>query len=221
MLKGTHRNQSGDTLIEVLISITVFALVVVSSLGLMNQGTASSQRSLEMTLVTQQVEAQAETLRFLHESYITNYQQGYASTPGLSISGPAGQYYRIVQRLIPLQEAGVTQASEFGNPTGTSCPARPAGSFILNTRTARLETGAAILQDAQTYPQLEFSTTTPASLVASKGVWIEGIRSPVSTDPLRRSSGYIDFHIRACWYTPGLATATTFGTIVRLYEPRS
>ncbi|MBJ58357.1 hypothetical protein CMN24_01415, partial [Candidatus Saccharibacteria bacterium] len=62
---GMRRLERGDTLIEVLFAVTVFSFVVVSSLAIMNQGTAAAQRSLEISLVRQQVDAQADSLRFL------------------------------------------------------------------------------------------------------------------------------------------------------------
>ena len=72
---GRQKNR-GDTIIEVLFAITVFSLVVVSSLSIMNQGSATAQRTLEISLVRQQIDAQAETLRFLNTSYVAAYQAG-------------------------------------------------------------------------------------------------------------------------------------------------
>ncbi len=71
---GVNKNymDRGDTLIEVLFAITIFSLVAVSSMAIMNQGTDTAQRSLEITLVRQEIDAQAETLRFLNASYIAN-----------------------------------------------------------------------------------------------------------------------------------------------------
>ena len=62
--KNRRARTAGDTLIEVMFATTVFSLVVVSSLSLMNQGVASAQRSLEITTVRQQMDGQVETLRF-------------------------------------------------------------------------------------------------------------------------------------------------------------
>lgn len=215
MLRQRTR-QTGDTLIEVLFAVTVFSLVVVTALSLMNQGTAASQRALEMSLVTQEIENQAETLRFLHEAYVTNYQPGYESTTGLSVAGPTGQFYRIVQRV---NATGATQATPLLGVS--SCPTPPRGSFVLNTRTASYDGTTAKLQPAQTYAQLLYSTTDPEVLDASRGIWIEGIKSPDVTDPSRANTGFIDFHIRGCWSGPGQSAPLSFGTIVRLYEPRA
>ena len=58
----------GDTIIEVILAVTIFSAVAVAALTLMNSGTAISQRSLETTLVRHQVDSQAEMLRFISSS---------------------------------------------------------------------------------------------------------------------------------------------------------
>ncbi len=208
------RNQAGDTLIEVLFAVTVFSLIVVTALSIMNQGSATARRALETSLVRQQIDNQAETLRFLHEAYVTNYRTGYSNDPNLTVAGPTGQYYAIVQRIADID---VESVSSFGNVT--TCPNPPTGSFILNTSNATAVINPNF-QSATTYAQLVFDTATPTSLVSSNGVWIEAVRSDDSTDAAQANTGYIDFHIRACWDSPGLSLPSTLGTIVRLYEPR-
>lgn len=214
MLK--QRLQAGDTLIEVLFAVTVFALIVVSSLAIMNQGSASSQRSLEITLVRQQIDTQADTLRYLHEAYVTNYRPGYATNPNLTLTGATGEFYSIVN---DVSRTGAQSASAF-NTGATTCPTPPTGSFILNPRTATAIYDPTIFKSASTFAQLTFDTTNTAALTSSDGIWIEAIRSRTSSDPTQANSGYIDFHIRACWDSPGLSVPMTLGTIVRLYEPR-
>lgn len=56
----------GDTIIEVMVAVTIFSLVAVGSMVLMNNGISMSQRSLEVTLVRQQIDAQVEMLRYVH-----------------------------------------------------------------------------------------------------------------------------------------------------------
>ena len=207
-----RKGQAGDTLIEVLFAITVFSLVVVSSLAIMNQGTATSQRALEITLVTEQIDNQVEVLRFLHESYVTNYQSGYATSSGLDISGPTGQFYDIVHSIDPT----TTQASVF-NDGAAECSAPPSESFVLNTRNATVVTDPNIFELTDTFAQLQFESETSSTLTRSRGVWIEAVRSPVVGGS---TNGFIDFHVRACWNAPGLSVTSNLGTIVRLYEPR-
>lgn len=211
-----RRGQAGDTLIEVLFAITVFSLVVVSALAIMNQGSAAAQRSLETTLVRQQIDMEADTLRYLHEAYVTNYQAGYSTNPKLTLAGATGEYYKIVQSVIA---TGAKSASDF-NTGAPTCPTPPTGSFILNPHDATFISNPAIFKSATTYAQLTFDPVNTNVLSSSDGIWIEAVRSAINSDPTQANSGYIDFHIRACWSAPGISAPSTLGTIVRLYEPR-
>lgn len=201
------RLQRGDTLIEVLFAITVFSLIVVSSLALMNQGTAASQRSLEVTLVRQQIDSQAETLRFLQSSYVQNYYSGVTFNTSDSTTSPAEEYYKIIQRV-----QSTTSASAFGSGT---CGTPPSNSFILNTRTARMESSTTLFKRPDSFAQVVYNSSDGIDNGGSQGIWIEGVRSPRKDD-----TSYIDFHIRACWDAPALDKPMNLGTIVRLYEPR-
>ncbi len=212
MLKVIRSFQTGDTLIEVLFAVTVFSLVAVGSLSIMNQGTATAQRSLEITLVRQQIDAQAETLRFIHDSYIAAYPDSMtAGDAALEWDDPNPlNNNKIVDNAVPA-------ATSFG-----TCPESVAGltdlgakPFILNTKTAKLEApGTKISFTVPTFAQLRYDTVVPVNLVQSEGIWIEAVQGIGTT------SNFIDFHIRACWSSPGQANKMTLGTIVRLYEPK-
>jgi type II secretory pathway pseudopilin PulG len=211
-----HRGEKGDTLIEVLFAVTVFSAIVVASLNLMNQGVTASERSLEITAVRQQMDGQAETLRFLHESYVAAYQSGITYNTTTGPITPAEEYYKIIQYA---QSGGRTSASQFAGSNPCSIPADPSKDFILNPITATVVTASTkpdVFQVATTSAQLTYTVSGGTVLDHSQGIWIEPIRSAVNgTNP-----GYIDFHIRACWEAPGLNAPMHLGTIVRLYEPR-
>ena len=60
----------GDTLIEVLLAVGIFSMVAVAVVAVMSSGTSSAQTSLETTLAREEIDAQAEALRFIHASYV-------------------------------------------------------------------------------------------------------------------------------------------------------
>lgn len=203
-----RRRQAGDTLIEVLFAVTVFSLVVVTSLSLMNQGTSASIRSLQITLVRQEIDSQAETLRFLNSAYVATYYHGYAPT----VQSPAQQYYKIVTQAKADQAAGKTSVSSF-NAGATTCQSAPNGSFILNTRTGLYQKNTSTNSGlADSFSQVVYDAS--GAITTTKGMWIEAIRSVPAN-----GTAYTDFHIRACWYAPGTNQPMNLGTIVRLYEP--
>lgn len=205
----TH--QTGDTIIEVLFAVSVFAMVAVGSLAIMNQGTASAQRSLEITLVRQQIDAQAEAIRYIHQSYVAAFQK-----EGTAPTGTAAEWIKMTNKATG---NGANNASPFGN-YGSSCPDTVPGEkpFILNARTATVSAARPAMASppgASLPPFAQVIYNSDSSINQAYGIWVEAIPSSGTDGP-----GFVDFHIRACWESPGNSAAMTLGTIVRLYEPR-
>jgi type II secretory pathway pseudopilin PulG len=204
------RSQAGDTLIEVLFAFSVLSLVIVGALTIMNQGSIAAQRSLETTLVRNEIDSQATAIRFLHDAYVAQFKPNATYDP----TTPAGQWSLMSQSL-----GGITSASSFG--TAATCQTPPAGSFILDPTNAKFIVGSTnILVPAVTTAQVTYDTTS-GLLKQAQGIWIEAIRSPAQVDVNKKNTRYIDFHIYACWDGPGQGLPLTIGTIVRLYEPES
>jgi len=212
MLARRFLKSRGDTLIEVLFATATFSLVAVGGIAIMNKGTAASQRALEITLVRNEIDSQAETLRFLNASYIAAYQ------PGVSNYGsdtPAQEWKTMHDNIVA---TNASSATSFGS-NGTSCPTLPKGSFILNTRKAKFVSSiSGKFADADTYSKVAYDASS--QLINTYGIWIEAVRSTTSGDVNQADAGYIDFYINACWYSSGQVQPVTIGTIVRLYEPR-
>lgn len=209
----TQRNQRGDTLIEVLFAVSVFSLVAIGSLAVMNQGTAASQRALEITLVRQQMDAQAEALRFLNSSYIAAFRSGATYAPAT----PAGQWALLSANVKTHPILNTTQLG------ATLCPASyQRGSFIVNPQLATfVDFTQGLLQPSRTFSQINYVTNQP-TIASAEGIWIEATSYDPATsgDANQSNLGYIDFRIFACWDSLGQDLPVTLGTIVRLYEPR-
>lgn len=206
-------SKQGDTIIEVLFAVAVFSLVAIGTFTLMSQGSATSQRALEITQVRQEIDAQAEALRFLHDSFIAVYQPNVT----YDASTPAGQWQRMSTAI---KSAAVTSAQPFGSVTSCSDTA-PNGSFIINTRLAQYIAKSTMnYRKAPVYAGVRFNTDTDPIISSTDGIWIEAVRSQGSADKNQSDIGFIDFHIRACWDSVGQSVPVTLGTIVRLYEPR-
>ncbi len=201
MLGFLETRERGDTIIEVLFATTIFSMIAVGALSIMTQGTAMAQRALEIGLVRQQIDAQADALRYLNQSYISDYGK----------NGTASQLWDAV-----VLANAVSQASPFDQTSiGDKCvlPTSAQKPFALNVRkldTTPLLTPAA---DAGTYAKVHYDTPT----VTAEGLWVQAVRSPI----IPGETGFYDFHIRACWQSPGQAVPMVIGTIVRLYEPRA
>ena len=203
--------QKGDTLIEVLFAFTILSMVIVGAMSIMNQGTIASQRALETTLVRGQIDAQATTLRFLHDSYVAKFQPNFTSYDAAT---PAGQWFAMT--------SAITAPSSTSFANLSACPSPPNGSFILDAANAKYKP---LVPSTNSIPAITYSQVTydPISNVLkdAQGIWIEATRSVASGDANQDNTRYIDFHIMACWDNPGQGPPMTIGTIVRLYEPRS
>ena len=207
----SSNKEHGDTIIEVLFAVTIFAMIAVGSLSIMNQGTAASQRALEITLVRQQIDAQAEAIRFIHQAYVASFQQG--ATP----TGTAAQWLAMTNKTTG---KGADSPSVFGLIDNGQCPSVAPGQkpFILNARTATVSNSTPLMSPpagGSLPPFAEIVYNTDSSISNAYGLWVEAIPSTNAVGP-----GFVDFHIRACWDGPGSGDAVTLGTIVRLYEPR-
>jgi len=210
MRLGNSRHEQGDTIIEVLFAVAVFAMVAVGSLTIMNQGTATAQRALEITLVRQQIDAQAEAIRYIHQAYIAAYQRN-----STAFTGPAGEWVKITSKTTG---KGVDKASDFGHTENGFCPATTPGDapFLVNARKATLwATTPSMLPEVASPPFAQVIYNDDSSIKSGYGIWVESVPSTNSTGP-----GFVDFHIRACWDSAGSPVPMTLGTIVRLYEPR-
>lgn len=70
LAKSTKR---GDTLIEVMLSISIFAMIALLSVNMMNNGINTAQRTLETQMARNEIDAQAEAIRFIHDNYVAEF----------------------------------------------------------------------------------------------------------------------------------------------------
>lgn len=208
MLGLMPQRQAGDTIIEVLFAVSIFSLVAVGAISIMNQGINTAQRALEITQVRQQIDAQAEALRFAHHNYVSSLGGGTVNDAVWTA----------------IKSNTTAQVSEFGsNDAVSTCNVNlPAEAFIMNARTGEVSSKEPISISPATPGE---STPPPFSqvtyddndnVVEADGIWIEAVRKVGEGGGI---ASYYDFHIRACWENPGTGPAMTIGTIVRLYEP--
>lgn len=64
----------GDTLIEVALAIGIFSLVAITVVSVVSASLTGAQSALETTVTREELDAQAEALRFIHDSYVSGSQ---------------------------------------------------------------------------------------------------------------------------------------------------
>jgi len=188
----------GDTIVEVVLAISIFSIVAIGAQSLMNMSLSTTMGDFEVNLVRNEIDSQANSLRFLHNAYIT----APAST------GAAAEWKKVIDYV----KSGKLESPATFGLINNKCPSATGASFIIDTKNSLINTTSKILKESVTSAKLTYNSSDQLS--AAEGIWIEGVR--VTQQPY---AGYIDFHIRACWSTVGQKLPHTLGTIVRLYDP--
>ncbi|GEM_PF-923696 len=189
--------QAGDTIIEVLLAITVFSVIAVGALTVMNQGTNSTQRTLEVSIVKQQIDSQAEALRAAYQNELAKHSDGGDDT------------WKFITNHADASPVDVT---------ATACPTNYGNSFILNARTGETTgpTPIKTMDDVNAPPHAQVMYTGE-SLISSYGIWIE--KTVVNNFTVGSGPKAYNFRIRACWYGSGTNVPMQLQTVVRLYDP--
>ena len=204
-MKGS-KFKKGDTLIEVILAMSIFAALMVGALYLMNSGLARAQTTLQITMARNLMDSQAELLRFSNAAFIANYPN---SIPANSAASRWQSY---------ISETRI--ASDLSDCSDKS------HSFIINPVNGEKQTDNS-LKSADTFPMIVYDLPPNVNnnvnnndsnhimpknnYNEARGIWIQAVQGA--------SSKFYDFHIRACWSPAGSSHPITLGTIVRLYVP--
>ncbi len=136
------RIKKGDTLIEVALAIGIFSLVAISIVAVVTASTAGAQSSLETTTTREEIDVQAEALRFIHGSYIAGGQSNVVDNDRYkqlweSIVGKANNLAASKPDIIAeiLQFNPTTCAELYDTTSGaTESPIARQGAFLINVR---------------------------------------------------------------------------------------
>ena len=184
----------GDTLIEVLLGVTIFSLVAVVALETMNRGMAIAQYSLETTLVRQQVDAQAEMLRYAHDMKNDTWK-----------------------KLVDNNSVSVSAVNDNeGNLGVEKCPDDFSTKEFALAATPSLASKISILNNPGDYKAAETYARVDSDTKKTYGISVRLVK-PSTTTGSRDSNKY-DAYIKACWMPVGSKMPATIGTIVRLYD---
>lgn len=184
----------GDTLVEVLLGVTIFSLVAVIALETMNRGMAIAQYSLETTLVRQQVDTQAEMIRYAHDMKNDTWK-----------------------KLVDNNSVSVSAVNDNeGNLGVEKCPDDFSTKEFALAATPSLASKISILNNPGDYKAAETYARVDSDTKKTYGVSVRLVK-PSTTTGSRDSNKY-DAYIKACWMPVGSKMPATIGTIVRLYD---
>ena len=189
-----RRFNRGDTLVEVLLGVTIFSLVAVIALETMNRGMAIAQYSLETTLVRQQVDAQAEMLRYAHDMKNDTWKK-LVDNNSVSVSAVNGNE---------------------GNLGVEKCPDDFSTKEFALAATPSLASKISILNNPGDYKAAETYARVDSDTKKTYGISVRLVKPSTATGS--RDSNKYDAYIKACWMPVGSKMPATIGTIVRLYD---
>jgi prepilin-type cleavage/methylation N-terminal domain protein len=184
----------GDTLVEVLLGVTIFSLVAVIALETMNRGMAIAQYSLETTLVRQQVDAQAEMIRYAHDMKNDTWK-----------------------KLVDNNSVSVSAVNDNeGNLGVEKCPDDFSTKEFALAATPSLASKISILNNPGDYKAAETYARVDSDTKKTYGISVRLVKPSMVTGS--RDSNKYDAYIKACWMPVGSKMPATIGTIVRLYD---
>lgn len=242
------RKRVGDTLIEVTLAIGIFSMVAIAVVAVMNGGTSSSQTALETTLAREEIDTQAEALRFIQSGYIADKDADNSETTSFERI-----WSNINSRAIsPSQTADYSTFNSIISNT-SSCNVAyddknffANHAFVIDPNTMDLvlpskDNNLAPFSSASTYPRLIKANQVSGSntlsdqladnsltsdLARVEGLYVLAVKDNDTTaitsgdnTKTEQASAYIDFYIRACWYGAGEDASSNISTVVRLYNP--
>ena len=198
--------KKGDTLIEVTLAVGIFSMIAVAVVAVMSGGISGAQTALETTLAREEIDAQAEAIRFIHSSYVAD-------------KGAGNQKYANLWKAITKNAtdfkgtSSEEKKSKIIKYAPKTCAELYSGdnsifnqkAFIIDTRALNnpsdaskvILTSNSVLKQASIYPRLVFGTNNndessssgglinrdeeKNSLIYAEGIYIVAVRDDSTT----------------------------------------
>lgn len=129
------RKRYGDTLVEVALAIGIFSMVAISIVSVISGSTADAQEALEVSLTREEIDIQAEALRFIHSSYSNSKSTGNTS----------GKYESLWNEIVegagntaPDTNTPSTCQDQYASPSNEENKLISSRAFIINPRNLNL-----------------------------------------------------------------------------------
>ena len=188
-----RQHEQGDTLIEVLLALSVFGIVVVGAFSIMQKGAAQMYDDLERTQVRMLIDQQIESLIYARDQQLLKRTaEGAAQVQANPAHAAAAQVWADISRV------------DERAPTADACGVDVAHTFFIVS-----ENGVLKLK--------RLTSGTPATAsgfpAPGTGLLVYYQNSPV-TNPVK----YKDFYIKACWEPTSSRVTSVVSSVVRLYE---
>lgn len=223
------RTKRGDTIVEVMFAMAVFCFVAVLAISSMNLGLGKAEGTLELTTVRNEINAQAEAIRFVAQAKNSG-DTGSLKNLWEKITGNAV----VSDSSDILKFSQIDKCDDVYNNDNTAL--KKAKAFVLNIRNLQTD------DMNKTYISVNHGNFFKAAPISSRIVYNNGPMGVgnstdigLNTDSAQhttvssvegmwdlavkdRSGAYYDFYIQACWYPPNSKSPTKLDTVIRIYN---
>ena len=220
MSVANNKTLRGDTLVEVMFAIGIFALVAISVSNLMNSMLGKSQSSIEIVMARSEIDAQAEAIRFIHSAYKDARMQDIWE----EIKDLAVTQAQFDNTIYPIA-SDPASCDAFSNPD-FSGHAFYIDTFNLNNTNVDniIKRNASV---ASIFPRIVHTEFDDADIVSgnfdekddsgarAEGIWVIAIADQTPPTPAE----YYDFYVQTCWHQLGNPMPSTITTVFRLNNP--
>ncbi|MBQ3320832.1 hypothetical protein IJH72_02620 [Candidatus Saccharibacteria bacterium] len=198
--------RKGDTLIEVMLAVGIFSMIAVAIVSVMSEGTSSAQTALETTLTREEIDTQAEALRFIQTSYIADrnsasekYQKIWETITGraIDLSEPSANAEQNAFLQFSPSSCGELYSDTWVKKKAFIIDPRALGDNEKDAVEDTIKTFSDnVLKEATTYPRLVYASngtiensdslvedkdTTKYNLYQAEGIYIIGVKDPGNT----------------------------------------
>ncbi len=235
----------GDTIIEVMFAIAIFGLVAILSISSMNRGVVTAETTLEATTARDELNAQAEALRFMHNSL--DYSDSGEIWKKVTVNAITAEeadklgLLDLASNVVTPDSNGVVGCDKLYDNTNGKTLLEQANAFVVNTRKYKyvgINDGGELFRASPLGARMLWTTDTDgkdltdvgisgnslteySELAAVEGIWAFAVKSDQKDQNNLEKSAYYDIYVEACWYGSGANTPTVLDTVIRLNNPRT
>ncbi len=230
------KKRAGDTLVEVALAVGIFSMIAITVVAVMVSSTSSAQTALETTLAREEIDTQAEALRFIHSAYLEDEDSGYDTY---------SKIWKDIANIAIIPNPDGT--NEYLNYPPSTCQevlesdVFKEHGFVIDPHALRNNPVKALVRYkynstkftiASTYPHLIYTEndelvdedSADSNLYRAEGIYVIAVKDSDTTQIVNsvnptKSSGFYDFYIRTCWYGAGSKAPSVISTVIRLYNP--
>ena len=210
--------KKGDTLIEVTLAIGIFSMIAIGVAAVMSSGTSGAQTALETTLTREEIDTQAEALRFIQTAYTIDknstdkkFSKLWEAIRNNAIDNISQLDREKQEKVLQYSPSSCNEvlSDEYIRGHAFVINPRKFGTFTADSvDSVYIPASSGKLTTASIYPRLVFS---PSSAVAPSNTPDQLVATSSAMDSLYRAEGLYVLAVKDSGATQGSGTTSIVG----------